>query len=149
MTDITICGNTTAPAELRFIPSGKAVASFTVAVNERRFNKATNEWEDGDTTFYPCSAWGQMAENCAETLAVKGTRVVVTGRIKSRTFQNREGQDVVRFEVDVEEVGPSLRYATAKVTRTARGDQGHTQTRPAAPAPASDPWAGSYGEAPF
>ena len=121
MTTITICGNTTSPAELRFTPSGKAVTSFNVAVNDRRFDKAKNEWVDGDTTFYPCSAWGAMAENVAESLPDKGVRVVVTGRIKSRTYQNKDGQDVTRFEVEVDEVGPCLRYATAKVTKTTPG----------------------------
>ena len=121
MTTITICGNTTSPAELRFTPSGKAVTSFNVAVNDRRFDKAKNEWVDGDTTFYPCSAWGAMAENVAESLADKGVRVVVTGRIKSRTYQNKDGQDVTRFEIEVDEVGPCLRYATAKVTKTTPG----------------------------
>lgn len=148
MTTITICGNTTSPAELRFTPSGKAVTSFNVAVNDRRFDKAKNEWVDGDTTFYPCSAWGAMAENVAESLADKGVRVVVTGRIKSRTYQNKDGQDVTRFEVEVDEVGPSLKYATAKVTRAASGgQQSGGQQRPAQ-RPAADPW-GTSEEAPF
>ena len=142
MTQITISGNTVAAADVRFTPAGKAVASFTVAVNERRFDKQTNEWVDGDTTFYPCSAWGQMGENCAETLVDKGMRVMVVGRIKSRKFTNREGVDVTRFEVEVDEVGPSLRYATAVVTRATTG--GAVQSAPRQPAgrtPATDPWA--------
>ena len=134
-TTITIVGNITADPELRFTPAGKAVASFTVAVNERRYDKTTNERIDGDTTFYPCSVWGQMGENVAETLADKGVRVVVAGRLKSRTFQNREGQDVTRMEVDVDEVGPSLRYATAAVTRTTSNGQTRQQR------PQADPWA--------
>ena len=148
MTTITICGNTTSPAELRFTPSGKAVTSFNVAVNDRRFDKAKNEWVDGDTTFYPCSAWGAMAENVAESLADKGVRVVVTGRIKSRTYQNKDGQDVTRFEVEVDEVGPSLRYATAVVTRagvtTTVVPTGGGKTAPHQPAgrtQPTDPWA--------
>ena len=153
MTTITICGNTTSPAELRFAPSGKAVTSFNVAVNDRRFDKAKNEWVDGDTTFYPCSAWGAMAENVAESLADKGVRVVVTGRIKSRTYQNKDGQDVTRFEVDVEEVGPSLLRATAVVTRATSGAQPGRQPaarQPAGRPQATDPWAGNVrNEQPF
>ena len=157
MTQITISGNTVAAADVRFTPAGKAVASFTVAVNERRFDKQANEWVDGDTTFYPCSAWGQMGENCAETLVDKGMRVLVVGRIKSRKFTNREGVDVTRFEVEVDDVGPSLRYATAVVTRagvtTAVVPTGGGKTAPHQPAgrpPAADPWAGiQQTEAPF
>ena len=153
MTTITICGNTTSPAELRFTPSGKAVTSFNVAVNDRRFDKAKNEWVDGDTTFYPCSAWGAMAENVAESLADKGVRVVVTGRIKSRTYQNKDGQDVTRFEVEVEEVGPSLLRATAVVTRATSGAQPGRQPaarQPAGRPQAADPWAGNVrNEQPF
>ena len=148
MTQITISGNTVAAADVRFTPAGKAVASFTVAVNERRFDKQANEWVDGDTTFYPCSAWGQMGENCAETLVDKGMRVLVVGRIKSRKFTNREGVDVTRFEVEVDEVGPSLRYATVVVTRagvtTTVVPTGGGKTAPRQPAgrtPAADPWA--------
>ena len=158
MTQITISGNTVAAADVRFTPAGKAVASFTVAVNERRFDKQTNEWVDGDTTFYPCSAWGQMGENCAETLVDKGMRVLVVGRIKSRKFTNREGVDVTRFEVEVDEVGPSLRYATAVVTRAGvtttvvpTGGGKPAPRQPAGRPPAADPWAGitQQTEAPF
>ena len=140
MTQITISGNTVAAADVRFTPAGKALASFTVAVNERRFDKQANEWVDGDTTFYPCSAWGQMGENCAETLVDKGMRVLVVGRIKSRKFTNREGVDVTRFEVEVDEVGPSLRYATAVVTRATGGGK-PAPRQPAGRTPAADPWA--------
>ena len=141
MTQITISGNTVAAADVRFTPAGKAVASFTVAVNERRFDKQSNEWVDGDTTFYPCSAWGQMGENCAETLVGKGMRVLVVGRIKSRKFTNREGVDVTRFEVEVDEVGPSLRYATAVVTRAAGGGGKPAPRQPAGRPQPTDPWA--------
>lgn len=140
MTQITISGNTVAAADVRFTPAGKAVASFTVAVNERRFDKQTNEWVGGDTTFYPCSAWGQMGENCAETLVDKGMRVLVVGRIKSRKFTNREGVDVTRFEVDVDEVGPSLARATAVVTRATGGGK-PAPRQPAGRTPAANPWA--------
>ena len=150
MTQITISGNTVAAADVRLTPAGKAVASFTVAVNERRFDKQTNEWVDGDTTFYLCSAWGQMGENCAETLVDKGMRVLVVGRIKSRKFTNREGVDVTRFEVEVDEVGPSLAWATAVVTRAIGGGK-PAPRQPAGRTPAADPWAGitQQTEAPF
>ena len=147
MTQITISGNTVAAADVRFTPAGKAVASFTVAVNERRFDKQSNEWVDGDTTFYPCSAWGQMGENCAETLVDKGMRVLVVGRFKSRKFTNREGVDVTRFEVEVDEVGPSLRYATAVVTRATGGGE-PAPRQPAGRTPAADQWAGARTDEP-
>lgn len=149
MTQITISGNTVAAADVRFTPAGKAVASFTVAVNERRFDKQTNEWVDGDTTFYPCSAWGQMGENCAETLVDKGMRVIVQGRLKSRSYDDRDGNKRTVFEVDVDEVGPSLRYATAVVTRATGGGE-PAPRQPAGRTPAADPWAGiQQTEAPF
>lgn len=145
-TTITLVGNLTADPELRFTQSGAPVANFTVASTPRV--KVGDEWKDGEPLFLNCSVWRETAESVAESLT-KGMRVIVTGRLKSRSYQTREGDKRTVLEVDVEEVGPSLRYATAKVTRTARGDQGHTQTRPAPSAPASDPWAGNYGEAPF
>lgn len=149
MTQITISGNTVAAADVRFTPAGKAVASFTVAVNERRFDKQANEWVDGDTTFYPCSAWGQMGENCAETLVNKGMRVIVQGRLKSRSYDDRDGNKRTVFEVDVDEVGPSLRYATAVVTRATGGGE-PAPRQPAGRTPAADPWAGiQQTEAPF
>ena len=149
-TTITLVGNAT-NAELRFSPAGKAVCNFRLASTPRHFDKQSGQWEDGETLWLNCSLWGQPAENFVETVGdAKGMRVIVTGRLKSRSYQTREGDKRTVLEVDVEEVGPSLRYATAKVTRTARGDQGRTQTRPAAPAPASDPWAaGNSDEAPF
>ena len=140
MTQITISGNTVAAADVRFTPAGKAVASFTVAVNERRFDKQTNEWVDGDTTFYPCSAWGQMGENCAETLVDKGMRVIVQGRLKSRSYDDREGNKRTVFEVDVEEIGPSLARATAVVTRAAGGGKPAPRQPAGRPQP-TDPWA--------
>lgn len=149
MTQITISGNTVAAADVRFTPAGKAVASFTVAVNERRFDKQANEWVDGDTTFYPCSAWGKMGENCAETLVDKGMRVLVVGRIKSRKFTNREGVDVTRFEVEVDEVGPSLARATAVVTRATGGGGKPAPRQPAGRPQPTDPWATSTEDAPF
>ena len=119
-TPITLIGNLTADPELRFTPSGAAVASFTVASTPRTFDRQTNEWRDGDAMFLNCSVWRQAAENVTESLQ-KGMRVVVTGRLKARSYETRAGEKRTVFEVDVDEVGPSLRYATAKVTRTQGG----------------------------
>ena len=119
-TPITLVGNLTADPDLRFTPSGAAVANFTVASTPRTFDRQTNEWKDGDAMFLNCSVWRQAAENVAESLT-KGMRVVVSGRLKSRSYETREGEKRTVFEVDVDEVGPSLRYATAKVTRTQGG----------------------------
>ena len=141
MTQITIVGNTTAPAELRYVPSGRGVASFSVAVTERRFDKQANEWKDGDTTFYPCSVWGQAAENVCETLSAKGMRVIVQGRLKQRSYETKEGERRTVYEVDVEEVGPSLLFATAKVTRVASGTEPRPARQPAGRTPPADPWA--------
>jgi len=116
---ITVVGNLTSDPELRFIPSGAAVCNFTVAATPRAFNKATNEWEDQETLFLRCNIWRQAAENCAECLQ-RGMRVVVTGRLKQRSYETREGEKRTVIECEVEEVGPSLRYATAKVNRTER-----------------------------
>jgi len=118
---ITVVGNLTADPELRFTPSGQAVANFTVASTNRLLDKATNEWKDGDTVFIRCSVWRQYAENVAESLT-KGTRVVVTGRLKVRQYETRDGGKGTSVECDVDEVGPALRYATAKVNRVARSD---------------------------
>lgn len=122
-TPITLVGNLTADPDLRFTPSGAAVANFTVASTPRTFDRQTNEWKDGDAMFLNCSVWRQAAENVAESLT-KGMRVVVSGRLKSRSYETREGEKRTVFEVDVDEVGPSLRYATAKVTRTQGGGGG-------------------------
>ena len=118
-TVITLIGNLTADPELRFTPSGAAVANFTVASTPRQFDRQTNEWKDGDAMFLNCSVWRQAAENVAESLT-KGMRVVVQGRLKSRSYETREGEKRTVYEVEVDEVGPSLKYATAKVTRTNR-----------------------------
>ena len=137
---ITICGNTTAPAEIRFTSSGAPVASFTVAHTPRTFDRAANEWKDGETMFLTCSAWRQLAENVAETLSTKGMRVIVQGRLKSRTYETREGEKRTVFEVEVEEVGPSLLRATAKVTRATSGAQPVARV-PAGRSQPADPWA--------
>ena len=122
-TPITLIGNLTADPELRFTPSGAAVANFTVASTPRTFDRQTNEWRDGDSMFLNCAVWRQYAENVAESLQ-KGMRVVVSGRLKSRSYETREGEKRTVFEVDVDEIGPALRYATAKVNRTTGGGGG-------------------------
>ena len=121
-TTITLVGNLTADPELRFTPSGAAVANFTVASTPRTFDRQTNEWKDGEALFLSCSVWRQAAENVAESLT-KGMRVVVQGRLKQRSYEDREGQKrtVVELEVEVDDVGTSLRYASAKVTRNSGG----------------------------
>ncbi len=123
-TQITLVGNLTADPELRFTPSGAAVANFTVASTPRTFDRQSGEWRDGDAMFLNCSVWRQAAENVAESLT-KGMRVVVQGRLKSRTYETREGERRTVFEVEVEEIGPSLRYASAKVTRNSGGGGGN------------------------
>ena len=122
-TVITVVGNLTDDPELRFTPSGAAVASFTVASTPRTFDKNSNEWKDGDALFLRCSIWRQAAENVAESLT-KGMRVVVQGRLRQRSYETREGEKRTVVELDVEEVGPSLKYATAKVAKANRGSGG-------------------------
>ena len=119
-TVITIIGNLTGDPELRFTPSGAAVANFTVASTPRQFDRTSNEWKDGETLFMRCSVWRDAAENVAESLQ-RGTRVLVSGRLKSRSYETKEGEKRTVIEMDVDEVGPSLKYATAKVNRTQRG----------------------------
>lgn len=160
--DTTICivGNLTADPELRFTPSGAAVASFTVASTPRTFDRQSNEWKDGDTLFMRCSIWREAAENVAESLT-KGTRVIVQGRLVQRSYESREGEKRTVVELQVDEVGPSLRYATAKVERKSSGQRsgqwgasaraGEPRQQPAGGA-ADDPWAtgaGNYGEPAF
>ena len=122
-TVITIVGNLTGDPELRFTPSGAAVANFTVASTPRAFDRQSNEWKDGETLFMRCSVWRDAAENVAESLQ-RGMRVVVQGRLKSRSYETKEGEKRTVVEMEVDEVGPSLRYATAKVNRTQRGGGG-------------------------
>jgi single-strand DNA-binding protein len=119
-TIITVVGNLTADPELRFTPSGAAVANFTVASTPRMFDRQTQEWKDGDALFLRCNVWRQAAENVAESLT-RGARVVVSGRLKQRSFETKEGEKRTVVELEVDEVGPSLRYATAKVTKASRG----------------------------
>ncbi|MER8068395.1 single-stranded DNA-binding protein [Streptomyces sp. NPDC094034] len=123
-TVITVVGNLVDDPELRFTPSGAAVAKFRVASTPRTFDRQTNEWKDGESLFLTCSVWRQAAENVAESLQ-RGMRVVVQGRLKQRSYEDREGVKRTVYELDVEEVGPSLKNATAKVTKTTgRGGQG-------------------------
>jgi len=122
-TTITVIGNLTGDPELRFTPSGAAVANFTVASTPRTFDRQSNEWKDGDTLFLRCSIWREAAENVAESLT-KGTRVIVSGRLVQRSYETREGEKRTVYELQVDEVGPSLRYASAKVTRTQRSGGG-------------------------
>ncbi|EFC81462.1 single-stranded DNA-binding protein [Parafrankia sp. EUN1f] len=122
-TVITVVGNLTSDPELRFTPNGAAVASFTVAATPRTLDRNTNEWKDGEALFLRCSIWRQAAENVAESLT-KGSRVIVQGRLKQRSFETREGEKRTVIELDVDEIGPSLRYATTKVTKASRGGGG-------------------------
>ncbi|MFZ0157537.1 MAG: single-stranded DNA-binding protein [Kineosporiaceae bacterium] len=122
-TVITIIGNLTNDPELRFTPSGAAVANFTVASTPRTFDRQSNEWKDGETLFMRCSVWRDAAENVAESLQ-RGTRVLVSGRLRSRSYETKEGEKRTVVEMEVDEVGPSLRYATAKIAKTSRGGGG-------------------------
>ena len=176
-TVITVIGNLTADPELRFTQSGIAVASFTIASTPRMFDRQANEWKDGEALFLRCSIWRDAAENVAESLE-KGTRVVAQGRLKQRSFTDREGQNRTSIELDVDEIGPSLKYATAKPNKVQRGGgrggfgggapqggfggqggqasqggQGGYNNAPQG-APAADPWAGGgnqggYDDPPF
>lgn len=155
-TVITLIGNLTADPELRFTPSGAAVANFTVASTPRTFDRQSGEWKDGDAMFINCAAWRNLAENVAESLT-KGSRVIVTGRLRSRSYEGREGERRTVFEIEVDEIGPSLRYATAKVTRTASSSgpwQGggapaaSSDWSAATPAPENDPWANAQSDEP-
>lgn len=163
-TTITVVGNLTADPELRFTPSGAAVANFTVASTPRIYDRQSGEWKDGEALFLRCNIWREAAENVAESLT-RGARVIVTGRLKQRSFETREGEKRTVVEVEVDEIGPSLRYATAKVNKASRsggggggfggggggGGGGSRQaSAPASSGPADDPWgsapaSGSFG----
>lgn len=158
-TTITVVGNLTADPELRFTPSGAAVANFTVASTPRIYDRQSGEWKDGEALFLRCNIWREAAENVAESLT-RGARVIVQGRLKQRSFETREGEKRTVFEVEVDEIGPSLRYATAKVNKASRSGGGGGGfgsggggggSRPA-PAPAQQPGGGSgddpWGSAP-
>ncbi|KFU79114.1 single-strand binding protein [Amycolatopsis lurida] len=144
-TVITVIGNLTSDPELRFTPSGAAVANFTVASTPRTLDRQSGEWKDGEALFLRCNIWRQAAENVAESLT-RGARVVVQGRLKQRSFETKEGEKRTVVELEVDEIGPSLRYATAKVNKVSRGTGGGGgggfggggggQSGP----PADDPW---------
>ncbi|MET7450660.1 single-stranded DNA-binding protein [Streptomyces sp. NPDC005574] len=149
-TVITVIGNLVDDPELEFTPSGHAVAKFRVASTPRTFDRQTNEWKDDESLFLTCSVWRQTAENVAASLA-RGTRVIVQGRLKQRSYEDREGVKRTVYELDVEEVGPSLRNATAAVTK-ANGRQSSTSNSYGQQAQ-GDPWAtnntaGRYGNEP-
>lgn len=152
-TPITIIGNLTADPEIRFTPNGHAVANFTVASTPRTYDRQTGEWRDGEAMFLRCSAWRQLAENVTQSLS-KGARVIVSGRLRQRSFDDRDGNKRTVIEVDVDEVAASLRYATAEVARVQRQGQGQGQSAadpwdeaPASSMPAQSP-AGAYGGQP-
>lgn len=160
-TTITVIGNLTNDPELRFTPSGSAVANFTIASTPRTFDKNKNEWVDGETLFLRAAIWREAAENVAESLT-KGMRVIVTGRLKSRSYETKEGEKRTVIELEVDEIGPSLRYANAKVNRTQRSGNGGGQSNQgggfgggqqqddpwAAPAAAGASNAGGWGNGP-
>lgn len=133
-TQITVVGNLTADPELRFTSSGAAVANFTVASTPRTLDRQSGEWRDGEAMFLRCSVWNQYAENVAESLS-RGARVLVQGRLVQRSFETKEGEKRTVTELRVDEVGPALRYATAKVNKVSRNGGGS--------APATDPWGGA------
>ena len=160
-TIITVVGNLTDDPELKFTPSGAPVANFTVASTPRTFDKQTNEWKDGDALFLRCAAWRQLAENVAESLT-KGQRVIVTGALRVRQYERQDGSKGTSVEMNVDEVGPSLKFATAKVTKATRSSTpggGGGQDwggQPAQQSPANDVWntgggaaSGSTEEPPF
>ncbi len=154
-TNITIIGNLVGDPELRYTPTGQAVATFRVASTPRFMDRATNEWKDGESLFLSCNVWRQAAENVAESLQ-RGMRVIVSGRLKQRSYETREGEKRTVYEVEVDEVGPSLRNASAKVVKSTRsgggsgfggssgqGNQGGYGGN--APRPADDPWSADPG----
>lgn len=142
-TNLTISGNITSDPELRYTPTGAAVANFTVASTPRFMDRTTNEWKDGDTLFLRCNVWRQQAENVAESLT-RGARVVVTGRLKQRSYE-KDGEKRTVFEIEVDEVAASLKNASAKVTKTTRSNA----QQGASAAGDADPWAGGSADAPF
>ena len=138
-TVITIIGNLTSDPELRFTPSGAAVADFTIASTPRTLDRQTQEWKDGEALFLRASVWREFAEHVAGSLT-KGSRVIATGRLKQRSYQDREGNNRTSIELEVDEIGPSLRYATAQVTRAASGGGGGGGQRPQVQQSNDEPW---------
>ncbi|MEU7046060.1 single-stranded DNA-binding protein [Streptomyces varsoviensis] len=136
-TVITVIGNLVDDPELRYTPAGAAVANFRIASTPRTYDKTTNEWKDGESLFLSCSAWRSLGENVAASLA-RGSRVIVHGRLKQRSYEDREGVKRTVFELDVEDLGPSLLRATAAITKTTSSNGTNSQQRQQ---PANDPWA--------
>ncbi len=155
-TQITVVGNLVDDPQLRYTPTGQAVASFRVASTPRFLDRATNEWKDGDALFLSCNVWRQAAENVAESL-LRGTRVIVSGRLKQRSYETKEGEKRVVYEIEVDEVGPSLKYASAKVNRSSRatggtggqGGYGNSGGGRSASATSEDPWAAEQSDGGF
>lgn len=153
-TPITVIGNLTADPEMRFSSNGTQVANFTVASTPRTFNRDTRQWDDGEPIFLGCSVWRQFAENVAESLT-KGMRVIVQGNLKARSYEDRDGNRRTSYEIDVAEVGPSLRFVTAQVARSQqssgrqRGTQPQGNGWPQQSQQSTDPWAAQSAEAPF
>ena len=147
---VTVVGNLTDDPELKYTPNGAAVANFSVAVSRRVRNETTQQWEDADTSFFRISCWRSMAENAAESLT-RGTRVVVVGRLKQRSWETQEGDKRTVTEIEADEIGPSLRWATAKIEKQSRqGGSGDWQASPASPAsPVSVGVGGSEEETPL
>jgi single-strand DNA-binding protein len=153
-TIITVVGNLTADPELRYTQNGLAVANFTIASTPRSFDRAINEWKDGEALFLRASVWRDFAEHVAGSLT-KGSRVIVTGRLKQRSYETKEGEKRTSMELEVDEIGPSLRYATAQVTRSSGGSGGGRgqvgggggggAARPQQSQPQSDPWGAPAG----
>lgn len=146
-TTITIVGNLVDDPELRFTPSGQAVAKFRIASTPRFLDKTTNEWKDGEGLFLTCNVWRQYAENVAESLT-RGMRVIVTGRLRQRSYETREGEKRTVYEIEVDDVGPALRNATAKVSRVSReggGFGGAGGGSQAGSGGGEDPWAAQSG----
>ena len=156
-TIITVVGNLTADPEIRTVGNGSSVASFTIASTPRTWNRNTGQFEDGQALFMRCSAWRDMAEHCAQSLS-KGMRVIAQGRLQQRSYQANDGSQRTVIELQVDEIGPSLRYATASIQRTSRGSSADAGAAPAAsgggdpwgaPAGGGDAWGGAVDEPPF
>ena len=145
-TVITVVGNLTSDPELRYTQNGLAVANFTIASTPRSFDRASNDWKDGDALFLRASVWREFAEHVAGSLT-KGSRVVATGRLKQRSYETKEGEKRTSIELEIDEIGPSLRYATAQVTRTSSSREGGGGARGGSAPVTEEPWAASAPEA--
>ncbi|WP_447948233.1 single-stranded DNA-binding protein [Microbacterium maritypicum] len=146
-TQITVVGNLTADPELRYTQNGLPVANFTIASTPRTYDRQANEWKDGDALFLRASVWREFAEHVAGSLT-KGTRVIAQGRLTQKAYTDKEGNQRTSIELEVDEIGPSLRYATAQVTRAASPNGNASNPAQSAPAPTQEPWTtpGSFGD---